>query len=161
MPRFLLFTKEDADLKRSCSFKVSIEQLPFSIQLAAQLSTLFLHLTAICLFLFIVSLFFYRKLMLHFILCRLCLHDTSQIAFRTGCTHRYAPTLKPQTHVCRLDGPCIIYLVHLDDEIRWPCSSFYILAGKGSFCPQGKGYCIARLFHSNVSFYFSNHITDV
>lgn len=118
MPRLLLFTEEDADLKRSCSFKVSIEQLSFSIQLAAQIHALFLHLTAICLFLFILSLFFYRKLMLHFILCRLCLHNTSQIAFRTDCTHRYAPTLKPQTHVCHLDGPCIIYLVHLDDEIR-------------------------------------------
>lgn len=33
-------------------------------------------------------------------------------------SHRYAPTLKLQTYVCRLDGPCIIYLMHLEDEIR-------------------------------------------
>lgn len=82
-----------------------------------------------------VPTFCYRMLIFIsvFLFAPILFRKTSAPVYLCVCTthlqshlgRRYAPTLKLQTYVCRLDGPCIIYLMHLDDEIRWPWCAFY------------------------------------
>lgn len=123
------FTGKDEDLKRCC-FIIPIELLSllllFVIHLAAQMLFYFFLHSCICIC--------YYSFKYSSISSYSSMHNTSWIMLRMGCTHSNAPILKLQTYVCRLDGPCIIYLMHLDDEIRWPwCACCSIHPNRESF----------------------------